>query len=468
VFIDPTVSLTVTGPTGAASVRSLQVGGGNGIATLSLNGGVLSVAESVTVAPTGVLTGDGVIEGTVTNRGTVLANNLTITDGLTNHGIVTGSGRINASLNNQPVGEISVQAGQQLRISGGTGPSVNHGQIDVIGGTLRFDHLFQNASGGLLVARDATLRFMGAAANGGTIGLSFGTTDIFGAIFNNPGAQIIVSGNSNVTFYNSVIHAVLAEIRVSAGSTAVFVGPVTGSGFFTGGGTKFFEMGVSSLATIETTGSTIVEAPATLTVDVIRESSLTTAGQVYLRSGGGASRVGSLAIAGGRVDIGNNQMLIETGNVAQTRAWLLTGRPGGSGIGSALAAGQAGRDVGYSPTAEGMLVRFTWAGDASLDGSVTIADLGILAANWQQSNRHWFQGDFNYDGSVNIADLGILAGNWQAGVSGGSSMSFAEALALFDVFDGVVVPEPAGLSLLGIAGLLAIRRRGGRRVCAVG
>jgi hypothetical protein len=53
------------------------------------------------------------------------------------------------------------------------------------------------------------------------------------------------------------------------------------------------------------------------------------------------------------------------------------------------------------------------AGDASRDGVVDIADLGIMAANWQQSLSGPHHGDFNYDGVVDIADLGILAGNWQ-------------------------------------------------------
>jgi hypothetical protein len=55
--------------------------------------------------------------------------------------------------------------------------------------------------------------------------------------------------------------------------------------------------------------------------------------------------------------------------------------------------------------------------------------------------------------------VGILAGNWQAGVSRGSNTSFAEAMAMFDVFDGVLVPEPGILGLLALAGLLAQPRR---------
>jgi hypothetical protein len=56
---------------------------------------------------------------------------------------------------------------------------------------------------------------------------------------------------------------------------------------------------------------------------------------------------------------------------------------------------------------------FVLAGDANHDGKVDVADLGILASNWQQTGRTFSQGDFTYDGKVDVADLGILASNWQ-------------------------------------------------------
>jgi hypothetical protein len=56
---------------------------------------------------------------------------------------------------------------------------------------------------------------------------------------------------------------------------------------------------------------------------------------------------------------------------------------------------------------------FVLAGDANRDRRVDVADLGILATNWQQSPRTFSQGDFNYDGTVDVGDLGILASNWQ-------------------------------------------------------
>jgi hypothetical protein len=63
-----------------------------------------------------------------------------------------------------------------------------------------------------------------------------------------------------------------------------------------------------------------------------------------------------------------------------------------------------------------VLVKFTYAGDANLDGQVDIGDLGLLSGKWQQSGQDWFGGDFTYDGTVDIADLGLLASTWQKGV----------------------------------------------------
>ncbi len=56
---------------------------------------------------------------------------------------------------------------------------------------------------------------------------------------------------------------------------------------------------------------------------------------------------------------------------------------------------------------------FSLAGDANHDRAVDITDLGILATNWQGSDKTFTQGDFSYDGIVDISDLGMLATSWQ-------------------------------------------------------
>ena len=64
---------------------------------------------------------------------------------------------------------------------------------------------------------------------------------------------------------------------------------------------------------------------------------------------------------------------------------------------------------------------FFLAGDANRDRKVDVADLGILATNWQQSPRTFAQGDFDYSGKVDVNDLGILATRWQQSVAAPSA-----------------------------------------------
>jgi hypothetical protein len=97
------------------------------------------------------------------------------------------------------------------------------------------------------------------------------------------------------------------------------------------------------------------------------------------------------------------------------------------------------------------------AADATVDGQVDVADLGILASNWQ-TNNDFVNGDFDFSGFVDVADLGILASNWQVGVGGSSGPSFQEALAAVGL-GHVAIPEPAMLGILSLGMLLARRRR---------
>ncbi len=86
------------------------------------------------------------------------------------------------------------------------------------------------------------------------------------------------------------------------------------------------------------------------------------------------------------------------------------------------------------------------AGDLDGDGFVGLSDLDTVLNNWNQSatSGEWSEGDPSGDGFVGLADLDIVLNNWNAG-------SPPSALAN--------IPEPAALSLLGLGGLMLIRRR---------
>jgi uncharacterized delta-60 repeat protein len=90
--------------------------------------------------------------------------------------------------------------------------------------------------------------------------------------------------------------------------------------------------------------------------------------------------------------------------------------PDGNYTARAIAAGIS-NSTGQPLAADSELSFFFLRGDANHDRQVDVADLGILATNWQQSPRTFSQADFDYTGTVDVNDLGILASNWQTGLA---------------------------------------------------
>jgi hypothetical protein len=110
--------------------------------------------------------------------------------------------------------------------------------------------------------------------------------------------------------------------------------------------------------------------------------------------------------------------------------------------------------TGAGPTEGGssIIVKYTFYGDANLDGAVNLQDFNRLASNFGASGKFWPQGDFNYDKLVNLQDFNLFAANF------GISASGPEVTAQDWSRLAAAVPEPASLALTGLA-MLALRRR---------
>ncbi len=173
----------------------------------------LSAEQRVNVSNSSTITGGSVLtlnngsfsSAAIINEGDIVLTGASsrLAGTLQNNAILKGNGRVDAQTSNNSGGQIRVANGESMRFT--AAGNTNAGRIEVIGGEIEFDRNLLNQSGtGNIVARDATLRFNGGLDNRGSMGLSFGTTDVSGNI-NNTGS-VVITGNGNATFYDDYIN----------------------------------------------------------------------------------------------------------------------------------------------------------------------------------------------------------------------------------------------------------------------
>jgi autotransporter-associated beta strand protein len=248
-------------------------------------------------------------------------------------------------------------------------------------------------------------------------------------------STLAINNASDFTYAGNLQDGVgtLALAKLGAGSQTL-----SGANTYTGGtsvaGGKLIFSNPSSVATgsLEVTGGQAVFAPGMATAPTITALMITSPG---------------------RVDLTNDDLVIDypsASPVSVVRAMLSDAR-----LFSSLATPTT--RIGYADNSNSILLKYTYAGDANLDGQVDVTDLGSLATNWQSAS-FWTGGDFNYDGFIDVTDLGLLATTWQLGVGSPLGIAFIDALASVGI-SGSNVPEPiTGLGFL-LLGFNVRRRR---------
>jgi parallel beta-helix repeat protein len=151
-------------------------------------------------------------------------------------------------------------------------------------------------------------------------------------------------------------------------------------------------------------------------------------GQADVSSDRSVLVVNSLSFAGtslapqGELDLSNNDLIVRNGNVAAINNDLAGGVGGGAaGIVSTVARADTafltavGFYTGSSMPFDGqavspadVLVKYTYYGDANLDGKVDASDYSRLDNGALIHLTGWFNGDFNYDGVVNGSDYTLM------------------------------------------------------------
>jgi len=183
-----------------------------------------------TVTNWGRIEGLGQISNTLNNIGTINAKGGTLT--------------LSSTLSNAGTGIVAASRDATLFAANGMTP--NAGKIQLSGGTLdNGGFALTNAPGGI-ISGYGDLR-SGLLSNNGLVLLSGGVSAVYSQVVANAGSQIILSGNSNTTFYGTVEVKRDAELRVSEGSVATFAAEVkqrSGSDV-NGDGKMFYEGGLS-------------------------------------------------------------------------------------------------------------------------------------------------------------------------------------------------------------------------------
>ncbi len=224
-----------------------------------------------------------------------------------------------------------------------------------------------------------------------------GDTMINAGTLNLPAAGAIVSANDDV----------------AAGAIFNVVGTLASTATLNASGQVNFAASTSSGILARTLGAIDIASTGKVTVAAPTAS----ANRTVLITG-------SLAFAGGGLlDLSGNDLIVHNGNLSQLTQEIGSGFAGywngTTGITSSaarLASNKAlGIRVAASATFDGqtvassdVLVKYTYFGDANLDGVVNGSDYTLIDNGFNSHLIGWLNGDFNYDGVVNGDDYTVI------------------------------------------------------------
>ncbi|MEA2709653.1 MAG: hypothetical protein QOF78_2254 [Phycisphaerales bacterium] len=208
-------------------------------------------------------------------------------------------------------------------------------------------------------------------------------------------------------------------------------------------------------------------------------------GKVILSPGGGSRTLATYALSldaasGGLLNLNDHALIVRDGEVGVPDSGVYNGVTGliqsgfnqgfwdGGGIITGMADATAGLtslgiatadQTGYSMfggvsvRGGNVLVMYTYAGDANLDGFISGDDYSTIDFNVGTSADGWYNGDFNYDGIISGDDYSTIDFNYTAQGAPFPTSASADAASV------TAVPEPVLAPLIVLFAPLARRRR---------
>ena len=366
-----------------------------------------------------------------------------------NAGLMRGGGRFNATLENSTPGEIRLDVGD--RIVGSGTANQNQGRISLQNAEIELTGSFENTATGFVNGR-GTLRADGGIANRGLMTFSGGQTDVRGDFLNAGASALVLSTGGGTTTFFGPVSSQGGEIRVSIGSSVVFLG--TFNAGTTGLGTSVVEGVLSpgnSPARVTFDGDLIL-TPRSRTIlelggvtagddydQILVQGTVVLDGTAHLRTiddytgpaeRGQIEEFLLLRSEGGRAGVFSS---ILYNDVPVTPLITLDDDTFRSHAGNGLF-----RTIDYSRQAFRLTEYLALAGDVDGDFSVTFPDFLILSTNFG-GQGDWTAGDFDGNGFIQFSDFLLLSEN------------FAKTATQM----AAAVPEPSGLATV-LCGALAV------------
>jgi hypothetical protein len=326
-----------------------------------------------------------------------------------------------------------------------------------------------------------------------------------------PSASVIVNGSTYIGG-TSVTAQGVGVLNFSAGSMNVSgtlklwnsgsAAPAGSAMNFSGG-----DLTVGSLDTnghperFNWTGGTLHITSGNITVGstgTITTLALSTGQALYMSGANSLLRVnsdGTFNMTGGTIDLGVNDMIISGMPRADVESLVTSGRETtgdwlGTGITSSSAASfhksgkfalgvieaddsnfQVSGFDGQTVAGSDVIVKYTYAGDADLSGTVNFDDFNRFIGGFTHAQpARWFNGDFNYSGAVDFDDFNKFLAGFAAYNFSGIVLSRTERANLASlmenpplVSDSSPAPEPIAACGLAPLALLLRRQRRGRK-----
>jgi autotransporter-associated beta strand protein len=319
---------------------------------------------------------------------------------------------------------------------------------------------------------------------------------------NNPGAispaSVTVDSATSYTFTGAGIAGAGGLTKAGTGTLTVsnantYTGPTNinqGTFILTPGGSianSVVTVGDgSNAAVLQITPGT------TQTVQTLAGLTVTSTGTVQIQSTSGTNRtllqVGTGGFSNsGTIDLTNNAMLIQGGDLAAVTAMVARAYQNGTWTGTGITSSSAAADSthlttvgviqnstdgvtplygatlgtfeGATPGPTDVLVKYTYYGDSNLDGAVGSADYALIDNGYLQHLTGWYNGDYNYDGAINGSDYTLIdnAFNQQ-----GAALTSEVATPTAQAGGTSAVPEPASICFVMLGLVLLLSRRATR------